>query len=176
MEYDRILAAMDTSSLQPIVYEQALATAKLHQAELKLLHCVEAEINPMGASTVPSVGTPLDAGYLSPAAIDFEMAQQVWEAQIAEAKQWLQKLCQTAEQQGVKATFEAELGDPGHQVCNLAQNWQADLIVVGRHGRTGLKEFLLGSVSNHIVHHAPCSVLVIQGEAVVSEASNGLTH
>ncbi len=171
MGYDRILAAMDASSIQPIVFEHALGTTKLHQAELKLLHCVEAEINPMGASTISPVGTPIDAGYLSPSAIDFEMVQKAWEAQVAEAKQWLQEYCRTAEQQGVRATFEAVLGNPEHQVCDLAQVWQADLIVVGRHGRTGLTEFFLGSVSNHVVHYAPCSVLVVQGESVVSGES-----
>lgn len=172
MKYHRILAALDTSSLQSAVYEQALNEAKLRQAELKLFHCVEAEINSLGSSMISPVGTPLDAGYLSPSAVDFEMAKQAWEAQIAKAKQWLQEFCQTAEQQGIKATFEAELGNPGHQVCKQAKVWQADLVVVGRHGRTGLRELLLGSVSNHIVHHAPCSVLVIQGKTTVSEESN----
>jgi len=37
------------------------------------------------------------------------------------------------------------------------------VIMIGRHGRTGLAEFFLGSVSNYVMHHAPCSVLTIQG-------------
>lgn len=170
MGYDRILVAIDTSSLQTTVYENALETAQLHQAELKLLHCVETGIDPAGASTVAPVGTSLDTGYLFPSTADFEIAQQAWETQLAKAKQWLQEFCQTAEQQGVTATFEAEVGSPEHQVCDRARDWQADLIVVGRHGRTGLTELLLGSVSNHIVHHAPCAVLVIQGATVDSDA------
>lgn len=56
MEYDRILAAIDASPLQPIVFEQALETAKLHQVQLKCLHCLEVDINPLGASAVPIVG------------------------------------------------------------------------------------------------------------------------
>lgn len=165
MGYNRILAAIDASSLRSIVYEQAIETAQLHQAELLLLHTIEADIS-------TSSGTPLDAGYLSPSVVNLQMAQQTWEVQLAEAKQWLQEFCQLAEQQGVKATFAAELGNPGYQVCDRARDWQADLIVVGRHGRTGLTELLLGSVSNHVVHHAPCSVLVIQGEAAESAASS----
>lgn len=171
MRYHRILVALDTSFLQPAVYEQALAEAKLHSAELKLFHSVEAEINPLGNSTISPLGTPLESDYLSPSAVDYKMAQQAWEAQIEEAKQWLQEFSLKAEQQGIQTTFEAELGNPGPQVCEWAKDWHADLIIVGRHGHTRLKELLLGSVSNHIVHHAPCSVLVVQGEAVVSEDS-----
>lgn len=164
MGYNRILAAVDASSLRSIVYEQALETAQLHQAELLLLHAIEADIS-------PSSGNPLDTGYLSPSVVDLQMAQQAWEVQLSEAKQWLQDFCQAAKQQGVQATFEAELGNPGYQVCDRARDWQADLIVVGRHGRTGITELILGSVSNHVVHHAPCSVLVIQGEEKVMDVS-----
>jgi nucleotide-binding universal stress UspA family protein len=53
-------------------------------------------------------------------------------------------------------------GDPGHSICESAQNWGADLIVLGRRGRTGFAEAFLGSVSNYVVHHASCSVFVIQ--------------
>lgn len=64
MRYHRILVALDTSFLQPAVYEQALVEAKLHAAEVKLFHSVEAEINPLGNSTISPVGTPLESGYL----------------------------------------------------------------------------------------------------------------
>lgn len=47
-------------------------------------------------------------------------------------------------------------------ICELARNWNADLIILGRRGRTGLSELLLGSVSNYVLHHAPCSVLTVQ--------------
>lgn len=171
MGYDRILAAVDASPLQSIVFEQALETAKLHQAELKCLHCLEIDINPLGASAVPIVGIPVGASVLSPSAADFQASQQVWEARLTKVKQWLQEYCQIAEHQGVAASFEAIQGTPENQVCNFAQKWQADLIIVGRHGRTGLTEFFLGSVSNHVIHHAHCSVLVVQGESAVSGES-----
>jgi len=171
MSYDLILTALDASSLQPIVFKQALETAKLHQAELKCLHCVEADINPLDTSAVPIVGIPVGASALSPSSVDLQASQQALEARLTKAKQWLQEYCQAAEQQGVKASFEVIQGVAGDQVCDLAQEWQADLIIVGRHGRTGLTEFLLGSVSNHVLHHAHCSVLVVQGESAVSGES-----
>jgi len=168
LSYNRILAAIDALPSRSIVFEQALEAAQLHQAELKLLHCVEAEMDPMGPSVASGVGSPLDVGYLTPSAVEFQVAQKTWEAQIEKATQWLQDYCQNAAQQGIIATYEVILEEPGHQICDRAREWQIDLIVVGRQGHSGLTELLLGSVSNHVLHHAPCSVLIIQGENALS--------
>jgi nucleotide-binding universal stress UspA family protein len=52
-------------------------------------------------------------------------------------------------------------GAPAHQIVERATEWHADLIIVGSHGR-GFWGRLLGSVSDGVVHHAPCSVLVVR--------------
>ena len=51
-------------------------------------------------------------------------------------------------------------GDPGAAVCELARELSARAIVIGSRGRGGLKRALLGSVSDHVVRNAPCSVIV----------------
>lgn len=48
------------------------------------------------------------------------------------------------------------------RILDLAKHWPADLIVVGSHGRRGFTKFLLGSVSEAIVAHAPCSVEIVK--------------
>jgi nucleotide-binding universal stress UspA family protein len=53
-------------------------------------------------------------------------------------------------------------GDPRREILEEAKAWGADLIVVGSHGRTGLERWLLGSVAEHIVRHASCSVEVVR--------------
>ena len=53
-------------------------------------------------------------------------------------------------------------GSPGRTICHLAWSWQADLIIVGNQGRSRIGELLLGSVSNYVLHHAPCSVLTVK--------------
>ncbi len=53
-------------------------------------------------------------------------------------------------------------GSPGQVVVEEAERWGADLIVVGSHGYGFWSRTLLGSVSQAIVHHAPCSVLVVR--------------
>ncbi len=58
-------------------------------------------------------------------------------------------------------TTEILRGAPDQQLIDLAKEWNADLIVVGSHGR-GFWGRLLGSVSTGVIHHAPCSVLVVR--------------
>ncbi|HAC64709.1 MAG TPA: universal stress protein, partial [Cyanothece sp. UBA12306] len=69
-------------------------------------------------------------------------------------------------QAGVKAEYQQIAGTPGKSICKVAAEWKADLIVVGHRGLSGLKELLLGSVSNYVLHHAPCSVLIVQPKKV----------
>ncbi|MEL6786783.1 MAG: universal stress protein, partial [Cyanobacteria bacterium J06607_15] len=52
--------------------------------------------------------------------------------------------------------------NPGRTICDRAQTWSVDLILVGSRGLTGAKEVMLGSVSNYVTHHAPCSVLIVR--------------
>jgi nucleotide-binding universal stress UspA family protein len=51
-------------------------------------------------------------------------------------------------------------GEPRSTIVDVAKEWGADLIVVGSHGRTGLRHLFLGSVAEYVVRHAPCSVEV----------------
>jgi nucleotide-binding universal stress UspA family protein len=67
-----------------------------------------------------------------------------------------------AREKGVQAQVHARQGDPADAVLDVAEETEADLVVVGNKGMTGAKRFLLGSVPNKISHHAPCSVLIIR--------------
>ena len=58
-------------------------------------------------------------------------------------------------------TIKIMAGPPEEEIVELAEDWGADLIVVGSHGR-GFIGRMIGSVSDSVVHHAPCSVLVIR--------------
>ena len=53
-------------------------------------------------------------------------------------------------------------GDPADAILDVAEEIEADLIVVGNKGMTGAKRFLLGSVPNKISHHAPCGVYIVR--------------
>jgi nucleotide-binding universal stress UspA family protein len=68
----------------------------------------------------------------------------------------------------IKAVGVAEVGtvaregDPADAILDVAEEKQADLIVVGNKGMTGARRFLLGSVPNKVSHHAPCNVMIVR--------------
>ena len=64
--------------------------------------------------------------------------------------------------EGMEVQQHARRGDPADALLKVAEEQDADLIVVGNKGMTGAKRFLLGSVPNKISHHARCSVLIVR--------------
>ena len=57
------------------------------------------------------------------------------------------------------------MGDPATEIVRVAEEEQAELIVLGTHGRTGLSRILMGSVAEAVVRHAPCPVLIYREDA-----------
>ncbi len=62
----------------------------------------------------------------------------------------------------VKISTDVQLGSPKEAIVDEAKSWGADLIVVGSHGYGFWERMLLGSVSDAVIHHAPCSVLIVR--------------
>ena len=62
----------------------------------------------------------------------------------------------------VQVETQVMVGEPFADICQSAAQEQADLIIMGSHGRTGLSHVLLGSVAERVVRHAPCPVLVVR--------------
>jgi nucleotide-binding universal stress UspA family protein len=59
--------------------------------------------------------------------------------------------------------MEYRVGDPATAILDGAEAWDVDLIVMGARGRSAIARFLLGSVADRVIHHAPCSVLIARG-------------
>ncbi len=62
----------------------------------------------------------------------------------------------------VTISTEILFGSPDSRIVETAEEWKADLIVIGSHGYSRWERLLLGSVSDSVLHHAPCSVLVVR--------------
>jgi nucleotide-binding universal stress UspA family protein len=81
---------------------------------------------------------------------------------VRKAKEYTAAVRKQAEDAGVKAeTFIGE-AEADAAIVNLAREQNVNLIVVGSHGRTGLRRLLMGSVTEHVIGHAPCPVLVVK--------------
>jgi len=72
---------------------------------------------------------------------------------------------------GVRVNFLIWDGDPGESIVDAARSEQVDLVVVGSHGRGSVGRFLIGSVSDHVVRHAHCPVLVVRAHASLEALS-----
>ena len=69
-------------------------------------------------------------------------------------------------------TSKVELGIPEKVIIETAQEWQADLIVVGSHGRGFWGRTMIGSTSDAIIHNAPCPVLVVRKSESINVKSS----
>jgi nucleotide-binding universal stress UspA family protein len=74
----------------------------------------------------------------------------------------LEAAAELARAAGVPVAVYPRQGDPADAILDVAEEQEADLVIVGNKGMTGAKRFLLGSVPNKVSHHAPCSVLIIR--------------
>ncbi len=152
---NKILVAVQRFENNQSIFKTAVSLAQTNDAELMLLHIMsETEAN------YPELLT-----YTYFPMVD-NHEYEAYQKQLKEYRQWglnfLQDLTKEATARGVDTEFTQLTGNPGRMICELAGNWSADLILVGSRGLKGLKEMFLGSVSNYVTHHAPCSVLIVR--------------
>jgi nucleotide-binding universal stress UspA family protein len=149
--FHKILVAVDESDVSQTVFDEALSVAKAEDVALMLLHVLSPLDNTYPGD--PYIGIPVSAQ---------QIYLQRWEEREQAGLERLRSLQEAATAAGISAEYAQNIGDPGRIICTLSKTWNADLIVIGRRGLSGLSEFLLGSVSNYVLHHAPCHVLTIQ--------------
>ena len=152
---DKILIAVDRSPNNKIAFDTAVSLAKTTGAELMLLHILSKK----------EPDYPIAPTYTYYPIIE-ECNYETYKKEYAKYQQhgieFLKDLTREATAVEVSTEFTQLAGNPGRIICELANNWSADLIVVGSRGLKGLKEMFLGSVSNYVTHHAPCSVLIVR--------------
>jgi len=159
--FKRILVTMDMSERGQDVFNRALSIAAGFDAEMMLLHVLSAEEED---SPLP---IPDNLSEIYPARgndLTLDSWREEWHDFEKQGIETLQSRVQKAITCQVKADFRQIPGSPSKTICQFAQDWQADLIVIGHRGRSGLSELILGSVSNYVLHHAVCSVLIVQAD------------
>ncbi len=78
------------------------------------------------------------------------------------AKEVIDKGMEVLKDSSVNVKTEAVVGDPAEQILYLVDREDADLIVMGSHGASGMRRFLIGSVSNKVLQHSPKPVMIIK--------------
>jgi nucleotide-binding universal stress UspA family protein len=78
------------------------------------------------------------------------------------AESLVQRAARDALRKSVEVETHVREGQPAEVIIDVANQEQADLIVVGSRGLTGIKRYLLGSVSSKVSEHAPCSVMIVR--------------
>lgn len=161
---NKILVAIDHSPAHKHVFHQALSLAQADQTNLILLHVlsVEEENSPLMSPYL--VYRKERCLHLDPQIM--RQANEIYEQEWSDFKEkgikLLRFFAEKAIAAGIKTEFSQIMGHPSSTICDFAQSCHADLLVIGRRGYSGLKEMFLGSVSNYVVHHAPCSILLVQ--------------
>ena len=154
--FSRILVAMDGSTEGDHIFEEALSIAKMTNARLMLMHV-------LSGAEVECFDVYEAALGRSPDHLNGHTEQ--WESARQHGLETLRSRHATMCDAGISADIGLPAGNPGQQICEMAHKWGADLILLGRRGLTDQEEELLISVSNYVLHHAPCSVLVVHREA-----------
>src|SRR5512139_1839786 len=139
MAFNKILAAIDQSPLSQLVFNQALELAKANQSKLFLFHCVTADTITLSSPFSGELGLP---SQLVNQAYQTEFIRL--EQQVHHMQSLLKRYCELANSQNVVAEYDYKTVEPGQGLCQMAQQWSADLIVLGRRGRKGLAEAILG--------------------------------
>ena len=162
MNFKRILVAINHSPLTSIVFDRALHLAQQEQARLTILYCL---FDVVGYnSAIPSGGLyGIYPGFVEP------LNNELIQSEIQQAEDWLKECCQKATALNISTEYQQQFGEPGATILSVAHQWNADLIILGRHDRSKIAEFFTGSVSNDVVHQAHCSVLVIKDNITLTE-------
>jgi nucleotide-binding universal stress UspA family protein len=149
--YQRILVAVDGSDTSNLALEQALQLAKDQRARVRIVHALD----PAPYTSLASM-RPFDAGEL------IESMRQ-------DSKRLLATALDAAKAAGVNAETALIDGEwtserAAQRLARDAKSWEADLIVVGTHGRRGFDRLMMGSVAEALVRIADAPVLLVRGK------------
>jgi nucleotide-binding universal stress UspA family protein len=144
--YSCIVVGTDGSDTAAEAVRQAAELARIHGARLHLVSAYS-----------PTLRAKLQAER------ELLPEEERWMASPGEqAERVLTEAAKAAEASGIAVETHSLPGDPAEVIIELAENLEAELVVVGNKGMTGITRFLLGSVPSKVAHHASCSVLIVR--------------
>lgn len=143
----RILLATDLAPASDEAATWALDLAAAHRAQLLIVSVIDPETLLRDGAGVPP-------------------ARAVrWDQVRDDRQEAAQRLVARSRAAGIEAAFMVWTGEPGESIVAAAAAETADIVIVGSHGRSRIGRMVAGSVSDHVVRHAPCPVLVVRASA-----------
>lgn len=148
-EIKKILIPFDFSETAELALEHAVFMAKLHKADIILLHVIESY------------------SFTSAISQAFGKSQSEFEQKIeTSANDRLKELTSKLHHDsGMSVNFRIESGKIYKSIVNISQEMDVDIIIMGTHGVSGFQEFLVGSNTYRVVMSAPCPVISVQTQA-----------
>ncbi|MGQ9870413.1 universal stress protein [Leptodesmis sp.] len=150
----KILIAVDITETGHPTLEQALRLLNLQTATVLLLSVEQPVVTPPTSDMPGFFSESPELSWQN----EVEMAN-LEEERAKTALDWAERVCQQAGIQFVVPRLE--IGDPKHVICEVAKQEAVDVIVVGSHHKGMVERILMGSISDYVVHHAECPVLVV---------------
>jgi len=169
--FHTIVVAVDSTQVSHQAFEKAVGMAKSLDARLLIAHVLSFR-DTDSPQPIQSYSTP-DTIVVDEAIR--QQYQQDWNTYVEHYEALLKQKLEEAKLHGVQAESKQTQGSPGRALCELARQFDADLLIVGSHQRRGVSELMIGSTSNYIMHHAPCSVLVVHPHTASEKADHSAT-
>ena len=147
VEFKSIVIATDGSPYSTAAASEAIGIAKKNNSKLTVISVVPAEL-----------ATPTD--------VDFGVSQMehLAEKEMQVAEKNAKAVKEAAQKEGVEVQAFVMTGKPADAIIETAKEKNADLIIVGSHGRTGIERLLMGSVAERVIVMSSCAVLVVKSK------------
>ena len=138
----KILMGIDDSKFSADVLRAIVTQFRAENTEVRVLHVLQ-PIAPAPPQMAPGYAPEL-------------------EGQKQPAGELVDRIAKQLRSAGFEVDAAVEVGDIRETIIDSAAEWGADLIVVGSHGQTGIRRFLVGSVAEFVARHAKCSVEIVR--------------
>lgn len=147
MEIHRVLYATDYSEASGLALPEAVGLARTYDAELVVLHVAErlVDVVPVAAGVPP---------------IEMDLEAEPSESARERLEEWAEERLPD----DVSSSLELVDGDAAEMIVEIADEKDADIVVLGTQGHSRVERFLIGSVTEKVLRRAHCPVLVVPSE------------